>query len=107
MSSPEETPEEKVARYEAGAIPGDGGPAGFWWNLLQVQPEERFRMVARCTDAGWVGPNSVAYLASVLQLPEGAGWDDITAKARELMTPDPEPQPEPPTEPPARAERVR
>lgn len=111
MTSPEETPEQRVARYEAGAIQGDQGPAGFWFNLLQAAPAERFRMVARCTEHGWVGPDSVAWLAGVLELPATASWDEIVAKARALVeatTPDPEPEPEPePIEPPARAERHR
>lgn len=101
MTSPE-TPEQRVARYEAGALPGDGGPGGFWWNLLQAQPEERFRMVARCTEEGWIGPNNVAYLASVLELPEGAGWDDVTAAVRALKAasePDPDLDPEDPGAP--------
>lgn len=105
MTSPEETPEQRVARYEAGAIQGDGGPAGFWFNLLQAPPEERFRMVARCTEAGWVGPNSIAYLAGVLELPESAGWDDVTAAVRALVEasqPDPEPEPVIPPGGPAR-----
>lgn len=78
-----------LERYEAGAVrdPDSTDERGkFWWSLLQSDPDSRLRVVARCAEAGWVGPNSVAYLASVLELPEGASWDDVVAAARSLKT---------------------
>lgn len=76
-----------IDRYEAGAErdPDSTDERGkFWWSLLHAEPESRLRVVARCAEAGWVGPNSVTYLASVLELPEGASWDDVTAAVRAL-----------------------
>lgn len=102
MVSPEETLEQRVARYEAGAVqdPNSEDERGkFWWNLLNAEPDSRLRVIARCAEAGWVGPNSVAYLVSILELPEGAGWDQVTAAVRALKAaaePDPGPDPEQP-----------
>lgn len=96
-----EDPQALVDRYEAGAVRDPDStdePGKFWWSLLQAEPESRLRVIARCAEAGWVGPNSVAYLASVLELAEGASWDDVTAAVRALKaaseqeeTPEPEP----------------
>ena len=90
-----------LERYEAGAVrdPGSTDERGkFWWALLQSDPDSRLRVIARCAEAGWVGPDSVAYLASVLELPDGASWDDVVAAVRVLKAaseqeepPEPEP----------------
>ncbi len=92
--------EALVARYEAGAVrdPDSADESGkFWWSLLQSDPDSRLRVIARCAEAGWVGPNSVAYLASVLELDEGVSWDDVVAAVRALKAAsepaDPEPEP--------------
>jgi hypothetical protein len=85
------TEEEMLAlieRYEAGAVrePDGQNPAGeLWWSLLQFAPEERAATLRRCYEPGWVTPQGVGYLASVLELPaEASSWDDVTRRAREL-----------------------
>lgn len=87
MTNPEETPAEIIARYEAGAVrvPTPEGSAGeLWWQLLNSPVEDRLGTLRRCIEPGWVSPNGVAYLASVLELPAGASWDDVTAAVRAL-----------------------
>lgn len=106
-----ETLNEKVARYEAGGVqdPASTDERGkFWWNLLQADPAERLRVIARCAEAGWVDPSVVGYLATVIGLPGDTPWDDIVRECRRLYAlanpPAPEPPDPGPVVPPARFE---
>lgn len=82
MTESDESTQRLLEHYRARV----DGPAGdLWESLLSATPQQRAHTLARCAEPGWVDPSGVAYLARLLELDEGAGWDDVTRGVRDLI----------------------